>query len=457
MHLHSIRSLLLLSAAIVPVALVHAVPVYAQTDATDAALAREVTQQAALPEDTIMVTARRREETAQEVPVAISVVGGEQLDAIGAFNVQRLQQLTPALNFYSSNPRNTAINIRGIGVPFGLTNDGFDQGVGIYVDDVYFARIASATLDFLDVDRIEVLRGPQGTLYGKNTTAGAVNITTRRPTFDFEGSAEVTFGNLGFKQAKASVSGPLSDELAARFAISSTSRRGTIYNVTSNTFINEQDNLGLRGQVLWEPSSDLEVLLAGDFSRQNPECCAQIYVRTAPTQRPLNRQYAALAAAQNYQVVSTNPFDRLADVDASLNAGNEIGGGSVRVLWDTGPGTFTSITAYRYWDWLPENDRDFTGLPINTASNNPSQQKQFTQEFRYAHVGDSYDFLLGAFAFRQEVRTQGLTRFGSAASRWLLNPTSALANDPSVLDGLTANNDIRLDNTSLAAFQAIPA
>ncbi len=402
--------------------------------------------------DLILVTARRREESAQEVPVAISVVGGEQLDAIGAFNVQRLQQLTPALNFYSSNPRNTAINIRGIGVPFGLTNDGFDQGVGIYVDDVYFARIASATLDFLDVERIEVLRGPQGTLYGKNTTAGAVNITTRRPTFSFEGNAEVTFGNLGFKQAKASVSGPLSDELAARFAISSTNRRGTIYNVTSDNWINEQDNLGLRGQLLWEPGSNLEVLFAGDFSKQNPECCAQIYVRTGATQRPLNRQYAALSAAQGYQVVSTDPFDRLTDVDASLNAGNEIGGGSVRVIWDTGPGALTSITAYRYWDWLPENDRDFTGLPINTASNNPSQQEQWTQELRYSHVGDNYDFLLGAFAFRQEVRTQGLTQFGSAASRWLLNPSSALSNDPTVLDGLTANNDIRLDNTSLAAF-----
>ncbi|MCL6251522.1 TonB-dependent receptor [Altererythrobacter sp. KTW20L] len=443
MHLTSIRSLLLLSAALAPA------PAFTQAQPTTEP---ETAQTAPTFGDTITVTARRREESAQQVPVAISVVGGDQLDAIGAFNVQRLQQLTPALNFYSSNPRNTAINIRGIGVPFGLTNDGFDQGVGIYVDDVYFARIASATLDFLDVDRIEVLRGPQGTLYGKNTTAGAVNITTRRPTFDFEGSAEVSFGNLGFKQGKASVSGPLSDSLAARFAVSSTSRRGTIYNVTSNNWINEQENLGLRGQLLWEPRADLEVLLAGDFSRQNPECCAQIYVRTGSTQRPLNRQYAALTAAQGYEVVSTNPFDRLTDVDASLNAGNEIGGGSVRAIWDTGPGTLTSITAYRYWNWLPENDRDFTGLPINTASNNPSQQKQYTQELRYAHVGDSYDFLIGAFAFRQEVRTQGLTRFGPAASRWLLNPTSALANDPSVLDGLTANNDIRLDNTSLAAF-----
>uniref|UniRef100_UPI000AC53999 TonB-dependent receptor n=1 Tax=Novosphingobium sp. CCH12-A3 TaxID=1768752 RepID=UPI000AC53999 len=185
----------------------------------------------------IVVTARRRQETAQDVPLAISVVGGEHIDNTGAFNVGRLQQLTPTLQFYSSNPRNTAVNIRGLGAPFGLTNDGIEQGVGIYIDDVYNARVASATFDFLDVKQIEVLRGPQGTLYGKNTTAGAINITTNQPTFDFEGKAEVSFGNLNFVQAKAAVSGPITDTLAARLAVSSTNRRGTIYNVTSKQWV----------------------------------------------------------------------------------------------------------------------------------------------------------------------------------------------------------------------------
>ena len=209
----------------------------------------------------ILVTARRRQETSQDVPLSISVIGGEHIDNTGSFNVGRLQQLTPTLQFYSSNPRNTAVNIRGLGAPFGLTNDGIEQGVGIYVDDVYYSRAASSTFDFLDVAQIEVLRGPQGTLYGKNTTAGAINITTRAPTFDFQGRAEVTIGNLGFKQAKASISGPLSDTLAARIALSSTSRRGTIFNVASDNWINEQDNLGLRGQLLWRPAAGLDVTL----------------------------------------------------------------------------------------------------------------------------------------------------------------------------------------------------
>ena len=202
------------------------------------------------------------------------------------------------------------VNIRGLGVPFGLTSDGFEQGVGIYVDDVYNARVAAATFDFLDVEQVEVLRGPQGSLYGKNTTAGAINITTNQPTFDFEGRAEVTAGNLNFKQAKAAISGPLSDNIAARIAASSTSRRGTIFNTTSNRYINEQDNIGLRGTLLFRPNDDLDITLSGDYSRQNPECCGTVFVRVGQTQRALARQYEALAAAQNYQVVSRNPFDR---------------------------------------------------------------------------------------------------------------------------------------------------
>ncbi|MBN8500780.1 MAG: TonB-dependent receptor [Sphingomonadales bacterium] len=404
------------------------------------------------PEAEIVVTARRRAEVSQDVPVAISVVGGEHLDNTGAFNVGRLQQLTPTLQFYSSNPRNSAVNIRGLGAPFGLTNDGIEQGVGIYVDDVYYSRAASSTFDFLDVARIEVLRGPQGTLYGKNTTAGALNITSRQPTFDFEGRAEVSIGNLAFKQAKAAVSGPLSDTLAARVAVSATSRKGTIFNRTTGNWINEQDNLGLRAQLLWRPSDSVDVTLAGDYSVQDPECCGQIYVRTGATQRPLNRQFAALAAAQVYTVPSTNPFDRITDLDADLNAGNKIGGASLRVKWDTGAGTFTSVTAWRYWDWKPANDRDFIGLPITTSSNNPSQQHQYTQEFRYARSSDRIDWVVGLFGFHQTVRTQGLQVQGPAASRWLLAPSSALSLNPAVLNGLTANNDIRLDNTSAAVF-----
>jgi iron complex outermembrane recepter protein len=403
-------------------------------------------------EEEIIVTARRRQESAQDIPVAISVIGGEHIDNTGSFNVGRLTQLTPTLQFYSSNPRNTAVNIRGIGVPFGLTNDGIEQGVGIYVDDVYYSRVASATFDFLDVAQIEVLRGPQGTLYGKNTTAGAINITTNKPSFNFEGKAELSVGNYGFKQAKAAISGPISDSIAFRLALSATNRRGTIYNVTSDKWIQSQDNIGLRGQLLWQPTETVDVTFSGDYSVQDAECCGTVFVRTGATQRALNRQYAALAAAQGYKVVSTNPFDRLTDIDANLNAGNKIGGAAVRVNWDLGAGTFTSVTAWRFWDWKPENDRDFTGLPIVTRSQNPSQQEQYTQEFRYNYSGDHVDFVVGAFGYQQRIDTQGTEQHGAASSRWNINPSSALSNDPAVLNGLTAFNTQYLKNTSAAVF-----
>ncbi len=398
----------------------------------------------------ITVTARRRQETAQAVPLAISVVGVNQIENTGNFSILKLQQLAPTLQVYSSNPRNTAVNIRGLGVPFGLTSDGFEQGVGIYVDDVYNARPSAAVFDFLDVNQVEVLRGPQGTLYGKNTTAGAINITTNQPTFETEGKAEVTVGNLRYKQAKAALSGPLSDKLAARIAAATTSRRGTIYNVTSQRRINEQDNLGIRGQLLFKPSEDLSITLSGDYSKQNPECCGTVFVRVGLTQRALARQYEALAALQNYRVVSRNPFARLTDIDANLNAGNKIGGVSAKLVWDVGPGTFTSITAWRYWDWKPQNDRDFTGLNIVSNSQNPSQQDQYSQEFRYSYSGERIDFVAGLFGFKQRIDTQGLERQGPASSRW--NLTGALALDPSVLNGLTANNTQFLKSTSAAFF-----
>ncbi|MEK7342342.1 MAG: TonB-dependent receptor [Pseudomonadota bacterium] len=409
--------------------------------------------------DVIVVTARRRAETAQEVPLAISVIRGDSIEATGNFNVVKLQQLAPTLQVYTSNPRNTSVNIRGLGVPFGLTSDGFEQGVGIYVDDVYNSRVAAATFDFLDVAQVEVLRGPQGTLYGKNTTAGAINITTNQPTFEFEGRAELTVGNLNYRQGKAAISGPLSDTLAARVAIASTSRRGTIYNVTSQRWINEQDNLGIRGQLLFQPNDDLAITLSGDYSKQDPECCGTVFVRVGRTQRALARQYDALVAAANangraYQVPSRNPYDRLTDLDSSLNAGNKIGGASLRVKWDVGPGTLTSVTAWRFWDWKPENDRDFTGLAVVARSQNPSQQDQYSQEFRYNYESESIDFVLGAFGFKQRIDTQGTESQGRDATRWNLSPSTDPNNvyNRDVLNGLTATNTQYLKSTSAALF-----
>lgn len=417
--------------------------------------------------DDIVVTARRREERAQEVPLALSVVGGAEISRTGSFNVNRLQQLQPTLQFVSSNPRNSAINIRGLGAPFGLTNDGIEQGVGFYLDGVYVGRAGAATFDFVDVDRVEILRGPQGTLYGKNTTAGAINVTTRPPSFTPEARFEVSGGNYDFLQIKGSASAPIiDDKLAVRVSVSRTSRGGTIHDVASGEDIHRQDNFSTRGQLLWRATPDLSFTLAGDFNLQNPLCCVQYYARVAPTQRPLNRQYAALAAAFHYAPPSTDPFDRVTDLDADLNAKQEMGGVSLVGNWDIGPATITSVSAWRYWDWKPANDRDFTGLPITTVSANPSHQTQVSQEFRIASNGKApLQYTFGAFFFNQKINTNGVQVQGPAASRWLLNPGASVpagssacatpttnACNPAILNGLTSSNTISFDNTSFAVF-----
>ncbi|MBN8814855.1 MAG: TonB-dependent receptor [Sphingomonas sp.] len=444
---------LLLSAA-APQAIALADTAPARTPvATSATEDSQVDPQAAPKADgDIVVTARRREERLQNVPIAVAVLSGETISNTGAFNVNRLQTLQPALQFYSSNPRNSAINIRGLGAPFGLTNDGIEQGVGLYIDQVYIGRVGASTFDFVDVERVEVLRGPQGTLYGKNTTAGAVNITTKKPSFEPEATFEISTGNYGLVQIKGSASAPIAaDKLAVRVSTSVTKRGGTIYDTKKDENLQKQDNFSVRGQLLWQATPSLDLTLSGDFSLQNPYCCIQYYARVGATQRPLARQYTALAAALGYAPPSTNPFDRVTDLDATINSRQEVGGVSLVGNWDIGPATITSVTAWRYWDWLPANDRDFIGLPITTVSQNPSQQKQWSQELRISSNGkNKLNYTLGAFFFHQTINTQGSQVQGTAASRWLLS--GADASNPNVLNGLTSTNTISFDNTSFAVF-----
>lgn len=404
--------------------------------------------------DVVTVTARRVEEDAQNVPIPLTALGGDQISDTGAFNVNRLKELVPSLQFYSSNPRNSAINIRGLGAPFGLTNDGIEPGAGLYVDGVFYARPALATLDFIDVERIEVLRGPQGTLYGKNTTAGAVNITTRRPEFEFDGSFEISTGNLGFLQAKGSVTGPIiADRLAGRLSFSGTQRDGVLYNTATQDDLNDLNNLGVRGQLLLTPGDDLQLLLIGDYTRQRPEGYAQVVAGVAPTLRAPERSFEQIIADLGYSPPSFNAFDRLTDADTPHRSNQDVGGVSLTADWRLGNGDLTSITAWRFWDWNPSNDRDFLGLPITTVSANPSRQEQWTQEVRYAgSLTPDIDFVSGAFVFHQTIDSTGNQSQGAAAARFLLNPATPGADTPGLLDGLTQTSDIQSENLSAALF-----
>ena len=238
----------------------------------------------------VVVTARLREENPQDVPISLSVISLGTLDRTSTFNVSQLSQLIPSLNYSSPNPRNTAYTIRGLGssvVAIAQANDGLEPGVGFYVDGVYQARPATAAFDFVDIDRVEVLRGPQGTLFGKNTTAGAINIITGAPTFEREIRGEASGGNYGFFQGKASFSGPIVDNLlAARVSATATRRSGVIENVTTGGHDNDVNAYGFRGQLLYRANENFRFRLSADYSAIDETCCTQVFVRVGATLKP---------------------------------------------------------------------------------------------------------------------------------------------------------------------------
>jgi iron complex outermembrane receptor protein len=367
----------------------------------------------------VVITSRRRIEKAQNVPIPISVVSGKQAEEAGAFNVNRLKELVPSVQLYSSNPRNTTINIRGLGSTFGLTNDGIDPGVGFYVDGVYYARPAATTLDFIDIDRIEVLRGPQGTLFGKNTTAGAFNVTTRKPSFTSGANFEVSFGNYGFLQAKASITGALGKKFAGRLSFSGTQRDGLIENVSTGKSVNDLNNQGVRGQLLYKPTENTDITLAADFSRQRPDGYAQVIAGVAPTKRAAYRQFNQIIADLNYSLPSQNAFDRKIDHDTPWRSGQDLGGISINVETKIGEGTLTSTSAWRYWNWDPSNDRDFTGLQVLKLSQATSKHQQWSQEVRYA--GDfsrRLSGVIGIFAIGQELKADPIQIEEAGSAQW---------------------------------------
>lgn len=406
----------------------------------------------------VVVTARRRSETVQEVPIPISVIGGELVEDAGAFNVNRVKELVPTVQLYSSNPRNTTLNIRGLGSTFGLTNDGIDPGVGFYVDGVYFARPAATTLDFIDIEQVEVLRGPQGTLFGKNTTAGAFNVTTRAPSFTPGGTFEVSYGNYGFIQAKSSITGPLGKKFAGRISFSGTQRDGMLYNVATQKSVNDLNNLGFRGQLLFSPNENLKITLIGDDTHQHPNGYAQVVAGVAPTLRPKYRQFEQIIADLNYDLPSRDAFDRLVDHDTPWESGNELGGVSLNVDAKIGKGTLTSTTAWRYWNWDPSNDRDFTGLPVLTLSQATSKHRQWTQEVRFAgDLSSRLSGVIGAFAIGQDLKTDPvhIEESGSAQWRFSQNSTSELWKTPGLFDGYGIKTTSRLQSFGAAVFAQV--
>ncbi|WP_298398267.1 TonB-dependent receptor [Sphingobium sp.] len=410
------------------------------------------------PGGAIVVTARLREEDPQKVPAAMSIIDGDDLTRTYTVNLNQLSQLAPALNYSSANPRNTSFTIRGLGssvVAVSQANDGLEPGVGFYVDGVYHARAATAAFDFTDIDRVEVLRGPQGTVFGKNTTAGAINITSKKPSFNWGGEAELSYGSRDFLQAKAAITGPIAgDVLAFRLSGSVTRQDGYLWNVARDEHQNNIHNDAIRGQLLFQPSSDFSFRVIGDWSNFKNNCCGQVFVRVAPTLKPAAQQYAALAAnapGGAYAPPSTNPYDRVTDNDAPLGVDTNEGGVSGTAEWKLGGVTLTSISAWRFWNWDAANDRDYTGLHIQTTQHIPSRQDQISQEFRIgSNTPGPIEYVAGLYYFHQKIVGHPISIYGPLATYWLL-PASATRTS-ALLDGYQTDGRTDFRSESYGIF-----
>ncbi len=410
----------------------------------------------------VIVTARRRTENAQTVPAALSVVGGGLIDQSYTVNTQGLTTLIPSLNYSSANPRNTAFTIRGLGssvVAVSQANDGLEPGVGFYVDQVYHARPATAAFDFADIEQVEELRGPQGTLFGKNTTAGALNITTRAPTFTQEGFAELSYGERNFVQAKGWVSGPITDTIAYRISGVSTRRDGVIDNIRTGRDTNTLGTQAVRGQLLFKPDDTIQMRVIADFTNFQAYCCGQVYLRAGQSLRAANRQFggpAGLAAQFGYAPASTNPYDRVTDIDGPLGVDTNEGGVSAITDWNLGFATLTSVSAWRFWNWDAENDRDYTGIPVQLSQHIPSRQDQYSQELRLASNGSGpISYVAGLYGFRQKLVGRPISIYGPAAARYLIGTTTGANATPvpsNLLDGYGQDGRTDFRSLSYAAF-----
>lgn len=451
--------LLLGAALLLPATPATAAEVVAAVDAPTPTDAGDAAAEAAGEYDggAIIVSARRRDESAQDVPIALSVIGSETLEATGNYSLTQIQQIVPSLQVFSFNPRNTNINIRGLGSNVALTNDGLENGVGFYVDNVYYGRPGQSQFDLVDLQQIEVLRGPQGTLFGKNTTSGAINITSKKPSFDPEFSGEASVGDYGYYQLRASASGGLIDDLLAiRLSGSVTERRGFLYNVTQNERAQDYSNWSVRGQLLLTPGADLELRIIGDFSRQKQNHVLNIfagYFGTYDNGAVIPNNFAQRAARfPGYAFPTIAPFARRGEADGHYQSNMDGYGVSGQVDWDLGAAKLTSITAYRWWDWNPANDADSTSLPIITKAQQANRQRQFSQEIRIASdTGGAVDYVVGAYYFWQIINGKGATAYGPAAALWNI-PTVPTAVGNAALNGFEANSTSDPRTRSYALF-----
>ncbi len=386
----------------------------------------------------VTVTARRREEDSQKVPTPITVLGGETLEAQRISRVQDLQQVLPSVNVAYIHARQSSVAVRGIGN--NPASDGLEGSAGIYLDNVYLGRPGMAVFDLLDIEQLELLRGPQGTLFGKNTTAGVLNISARAPTFTAERTVEVSGGQDGYFQGRGTVSGPLGETLAGRLSAYRTRDDGYIKNIHDDNYLNGGERQGARGQLLFEPNEDFSLRWIADYNEEDSSNGSMVVYGGAER----FWQRAALVGASPLR----DPQRRKVNINGRQHVSVHQGGSSLEANWNLAGGyRLTSISAYRYWHFTPANDEQLNVSAINDTGVEV-HDRQFSQEIRLASpTGGAFDYVVGAYAFRQNLGNKTFTSYGPLADLYLLGANLGALNDTYS----KANGKIETDSFALFA------
>ncbi len=411
---HSILTRALLVAL---VGLVHAPLALAQDSGAD--------EEEASTLDKIVVTAQKREEALQDVPVVVTALSEKMLKDSGVRDIKDLQQLVPGLTVTSTQSESlTTARIRGVGTVG--DNAGLESSVGVVIDGVYRPRNGVGFGDLGELERIEVLKGPQGTLFGKNTSAGVINVITKRPSYQQSAEAELTIGNYGAVGVSGSYGDSFNDMSAFRLYAAKRKRNGYLDISTGSgprteTEDQTQNFHTFRGQVLFEPSDTLDILLTGDFSNRDENCCASATIIRGPTAAILD----ALSSDSGVAPVA-DPFARRGWANRSTAQYMKDQGVSGQVDWETpwfGGATFTSVTAQRKWQSINGIDFDYSTADVlyrnPTEGDNSSRFNTFSQEFRFAGSSEKLDWLVGAFYADENLKRNEAYRVGNAYEPYL--------------------------------------
>ncbi len=353
------------------------------------------------PENTIIVTATKREQTLQDTPVSVSVTTGETLERAQIRDLIDLQTVTPSLKVSQlQSSANTTFIIRGFGN--GANNVGIEPSVGVFIDGVYRSRSAAQINDIANVSRVEVLRGPQSTLFGKNASAGIISVVTREPQFDFGGSVSATYGNYDQVVLKGDVTGPITNSLAASVEGFYNNRDGYVDVPNLDTTINDRNRWGVRGQLLFDNGGALRLRAIGDYNKIDEACCYAGNVRAGAT--------TPLIFALGGQIVPEDLFSDTSYLNKVPSNKIESYGGSLQGDLELGNLTLTSITSYRELRSLTDQDVDFTSVDFINEFRDQAVDT-FTQEVRVTSDFDGpINFLLGGFYFNEDItQTSGIT------------------------------------------------